>query len=125
MFLTRSAAAWFVSGMMISGLLILPSSCEYDSIEKLYPNCDTLGITYNGFVKELVSNQCISCHDGNATVKLNTYDNLKIWVDNGKFYKSVSYSYPPTGRNMPPGEKLDACSILKLQAWVHSGAPEN
>lgn len=112
---------------LLSGL----SGCYYDIEAELYPltnsACDTTGVTYNGTVAPLMQSQCVSCHNASfasGNIALDTYTGVKTSALNGSLYGSINYSggFSP----MPQGgNKMNACSIKKIKAWVDAGAPNN
>lgn len=89
--------------------------------------CDASNTTYSGFVKKIVENNCVGCHKGNAAsggIKLDTYDNLLINVNNGKFFGSLNWDYGYV--KMPYNQnKFDSCSIKKIKNWIDNGAKNN
>ena len=118
----------------IFSILILSaiiSGCYYDIEEELYGGagpCDTSNTTYSGtIVPILQGGGCMGCHSGasaSGNIRLDSYTNLKIQADNGRLYGAVNHSagYAP----MPQGgNKLLACDINKIKAWIDSGSPNN
>lgn len=107
------------------------SSCYYDIEEDLFPGngaCDTNGVTYTATVlPALQSNGCLGCHSGSApsgNIPLDGYNNVKAAAMNGKLYGTISYAagYSP----MPQGgNKMSACNINRIKAWIDAGAPNN
>ena len=69
-------------------------SCYYDVEEELYPassavQCDTLNSTYTLKVLPIISTYCYNCHGGTSNqgnVNLDGYNNLKVYVNNGKLF---------------------------------------
>lgn len=105
-------------------------ACYYDKEEELYPNqsqCDTLNVTYSGFVATLMQNYCNNCHSAtspSAGVNTATYSTLAVIAANGKL-KGVIF-HEPGFSPMPKGQSiLDACSRKKVQAWVNAGYLNN
>jgi mono/diheme cytochrome c family protein len=105
------------------------SGCYYDVEEELYPGsvCDTADVTYSLTVSPVLSANCTVCHATGSTlgggVVLDTYAGVKTYADNGKLVAAIKHesSYP-----MPKnGNKLDDCSISKIDKWVRDGAPNN
>jgi hypothetical protein len=107
------------------------SSCYYDKEEDLFPAngaCDTGGVTYLSTVLPLLqSNACLSCHSGGApsgNISLDGYTNVKTVALNGKLYGTISHAagYSP----MPQGgNKMNACNINRIKAWIDAGVPNN
>jgi hypothetical protein len=75
----------------------------------------------------MLENRCYKCHGeglnlGNVT--LEGYDNLRRFVDNGRFFGAVRHEagFSP----MPQNEMmLSDCNITKIEAWIAEGAPNN
>ena len=122
------------AGLSSLFLLLLITSCYYDSKEYLFPTinstCDTTNITFSGSVQPILSDHCYTCHStstaGNfgGSIKLENYADVVIQADNGKLLGSVSHAsgYFP----MPQGAAmLDDCTISVIRIWVQSGSPDN
>lgn len=110
-------------GIIIFGL----QSCYYDNEEYLYPQsgpCDTLNVTYSGFVAPLLSSQCNSCHNSSspaAGISTDNYSDLKIIIDNGRLWGSISHA---DGFSKMPKDRpqLSDCDLLKINTWIGNGA---
>jgi hypothetical protein len=118
-------------------IMILLSTCYYDSQEYLFPKinnqCDTTGTIHFSSVDSVLQNGCVSCHNlstASGGVNLDGYSNV--------------YTYSTTLRNntpilvgairrmsgfyaMPllPAAPLDECSIRKIEIWIEQGAQNN
>ncbi|MCF8227301.1 MAG: hypothetical protein K9G58_06370 [Bacteroidales bacterium] len=111
--------------MMVGGMM---TSCYYDNEEELYPTgqiCDTTEITFSGDILSMADNFCQSCHSGatpSGNLNLETYDQISAAAE--KMYERIS---KPVGdpQLMPPGQKLDDCTIKKLKIWIEEGKPNN
>jgi len=110
--------------------MIVLAGCYYDKEDLLYPqsNCDTANSTYLTAVQPALQTYgCIGCHSGSApsgNILLNTYANVKTYVQNGKLYGSITHSagYSP----MPQGgNKMNTCVINKIRTWIDAGALNN
>ncbi|MCO6488523.1 MAG: hypothetical protein J5I98_08905 [Phaeodactylibacter sp.] len=105
------------------------SSCYYDVEEELYPeiDCDTQGVTYSGTIQPLLSENCLVCHSAavnTAGITLEGYDKLKTQVDNGRLLGAIRHQ--PGFSPMPQGAaQLPECDIMKIEAWISNGAPNN
>ncbi len=88
-------------------------------------SCDTTGvITYQNQIATLISKNCISCHIGaNASkgILLDTYANVKAYLDNGKLLAAVK----GTTIQMPPGYKITTCELREIELWKANGAIQN
>ena len=107
--------------------IVLLQSCYYDVEEELYPatSCETDNMSYqNDILPLLTSNGCIGCHGDLATLDLNGYNDIKIYVDNGSLLGSIKHE--SSFRAMPDNQpKLDQCTIAKIESWILNGAPNN
>lgn len=108
---------------------ILISGCAYDVEEELYPTieCQTDDVTYSAEVLNIISSNCFGCHDAAANfgnITLETYDDLKKYVDNGLLLGSIKHEsgFSPMPKNAPA---LLDCEIEKIEAWINDGAPNN
>jgi hypothetical protein len=104
-------------------------SCYYDVEDDLRKDgdCITTTITYSDDIVALVSNRCYKCHAANlnlGNVTLEGYSKIKLYVDNGRLLGAVrrENGFSP----MPQNEAmLPDCDIMKIEAWINSGAPNN
>ena len=113
--------------VLFFSLLIL--SCSYDKEENLFPNnnCVTTNVTYSKFVSNYVNRLCVGCHSSaspSGGIVLDNYNDVKKYVDNGRFIGSIRHDngYERMPQSMPKSPK---CDIDKLEAWITSGAPNN
>ncbi|HPG11953.1 MAG TPA: hypothetical protein PLU37_10505 [Chitinophagaceae bacterium] len=115
-----------IIGIAISVLIL--AGCYRDNEETLYPStgtCDVSNVTYQQTVAPALQQYgCTSCHGGSApsgNISLTSYDAVRIVALNGKLYGSINhnagYSAMPKG-----GNKMNACTINKIKAWVDAGA---
>jgi mono/diheme cytochrome c family protein len=114
--------------------VLIASGCYYDNEEDLYPvqpgdalACDTVDVSYAGFVQPLMEQQCTSCHSGSfpsGNIALATYEQVVAQANNGKLYGSMAhldgYSQMPKS-----GNKLPDCDLDKLKSWIDAGASQN
>lgn len=89
--------------------------------------CDTTNVTYSGFVAPLLSNTCVGCHSGPAPsggISLNTHAGVQAVAQNGRLLGAITWA--AGYQQMPRGSsKLAPCTIDKIKAWIHDGAPNN
>lgn len=113
-------------------LTLTVTACYYDSEEELYPgtsggNCDTANITFSGTIQPILASNCNSCHNAsmaNGGVITDNYNSLIVHVNSGVFGKAVNHQLGavPMPQNSP---KLPQCELLKINAWINAGAPNN
>jgi hypothetical protein len=100
------------------------SSCYYDSKEVLYPNfkCDTINVTYNKNIAVIMDSYCTGCHSGSnpqGSVSLTTYEEVKTQEP------FIDAAIKHTGsKPMPPGGKIDDCSLSQWNIWTSTQMPE-
>lgn len=115
----RAAIGW---GTILA--LVTFVSCKRDKPAPTAPNCpgvDTLRITYQGYVADVMRQHCTSCHGGrspSAGLALETYAQVRASAESGQWYKAMSRG------QMPPSGKLDDCTLAKLKRWIDLGYPE-
>lgn len=112
---------------LLFGVLFLVQACYYDVEQELYPSggCDTADMSYTNDIFPILQDKgCISCHGDLASLDLNGYNDLKIYVDNGRLFGSINHD--AGFRPMPDFQpKIDQCSIDKIKSWIDAGAPNN
>lgn len=115
-------------------LVLIVSTCYYDSEEFLFPQindqCDTLNITFINSVAPMLDNSCLSCHANSVAasfggnIRLENYADVKVQADNHKLLGSVAHEngYSPMPMGTP---KLENCKITTIRIWVNAGALNN
>jgi hypothetical protein len=121
--------SWSLFGASLVTVLataILPTSCTTNKADT-YTLCDTNSVTYSQTITSILNPSCNVCHSGaspSANINLATYDDVKIYVNNGSFLGCIvhdaNYSPMPKG-----GSKLDDCKIAQIKKWISAGAPNN
>jgi len=110
-------------------LIAMLSRCTYNVEEELYPktDCDTDNISYSIDVVPILQNNCYECHSeavNQAGITLEGYNNLKTYVDNGRFLGAIKHE--PGFSPMPQGRpQLPDCQIAKIEQWILDGAQNN
>ncbi len=115
--------------VLVLGLVL--GSCFYDKEEELYgltPACETGVVTYSGTVNSLLQQYgCLGCHGSPApsgNVNLQGHANAQAIALSGRLFGAISHS--PGFKAMPQGgNKMNACDIKKIKAWIDAGAPNN
>ena len=112
-------------------LLLLLSGCYYDKEELLYGvnlPCDTASVTFSATVNSILDrNNCLNCHSGNnpsANINLQGYANARAAAGGGRLIGSINHAagFSP----MPQGgNKMSACDINKIKAWIDGGMINN
>ena len=118
-----------IKGMILGAMFL--TSCYYDVEEVLYPptNCQTSNMSLQNNIQPILDRNCYICHSTvqgiyNGNVILEGYDNLKVYVDNGKLLGSIKHAsgFKQMPQNAP---KLGDCDIAKTEQWILDGALNN
>lgn len=101
--------------------------CTNFEEDTILDNCDTTKFKFQDDIKPLIDGDCVACHSGTSAsggVKLETYTEVKVSVDNGKLSASVNHEIGTSA--MPQGAtKWDDCKLDKLRKWIEDGAQNN
>lgn len=119
--------------IILSALAVISlHSCYYDNEEYLYPeqpggNCDTVNVSYASVVAPIMAANCNACHGAAApsgNIITSSYEGIKASVNSGQFWKAINHE---SGASPMPknGNKLPACELKKIKAWIDAGAPQN
>lgn len=121
-----------ISKSLLMALLsvFLFQACTYDNEEDLYPEepeCDLSNVTYSGTVAPILADNCNGCHSSgspSAGVITDNYDDLKVIVDNGRFWGAINHDqgYSAMPQNLP---KLPDCELSQIRTWIDAGALDN
>jgi hypothetical protein len=128
---------------LIPLLIVIPlfSSCYYDNQEVLHPSgttCDTAGIaiSYATDIVPILSASCSinnsSCHNSSTSFRLDTYTGVHdqaVAISSscsGLLVLAIKHQCVAPVDFMPQGgTMLDNCNIMKIEAWVNRGTPNN
>lgn len=107
-------ARWIMQGAMLDG-------CKAAA-------CDTSDIRYTITIRSILLANCITCHDGatpvNGNVDLSTYSAVKSVAESGQLLGSVTHA--PGYAPMPTdSSRLEECDLVRIEAWINAGAPNN
>ena len=122
----------FTALVLLSSLLMLltPTGCYYNNEEDLYgptvnTTCDTTGIRFSVEIADIMAENCNSCHVSTAAtysgIPYETYAQFQEVALNGKLLDRINSQSAP----MPQTGLMAKCNRLKIEAWVHAGAPNN
>ncbi|MBX7183082.1 MAG: hypothetical protein K1X82_13300 [Bacteroidia bacterium] len=89
--------------------------------------CDTNQVSYSQFVAPKLQSFCIGCHSNSSSqggVNLSGYANVMTYAQNGKLMKCINWESGVSA--MPKGaQKLNDCTISKIQSWINQGSLNN
>ena len=124
--------------LLLRGLV----ACKHQHIELIFEptvvgelpdSCRLKTIRYKIDIEPMITTYCVSsvCHGDNAPprgINLSNYDNLITFIkeDSTRFLGTVRhegfYYFMPIERAV---DKLDSCSIRRLETWIRLGMPNN
>lgn len=89
--------------------------------------CDTTAVSFNASVLPILQLHCTGCHSGSnpeGEINYSSYSGVKATVSGGKLLGSIQHAagYFEMPKN---ANKLSACKINTIQAWINAGAPNN
>jgi len=120
----------YVIVLMICLSSLFFTGCYYDVEAELYGSgtCDTTNVNYSGTVTAILNSYgCVTCHSGGAPsggVNLSHYNGVRGKVTDNRLMGAITHS--PGFSPMPQGSnKMSACDINKIKAWIDAGAPNN
>ncbi len=123
-----------ISLLILPVLILFFQGCYYDNEEYLYnvTACDTENMSYANDVWPVISASCNGCHSGASPeggISLENYIDVAassaIGPGNyGSLYGVISHA---SGNSPMPknSDKLPACTISKIMAWIDQGALDN
>ena len=111
------------------------SSCTKTSNNQLISDCNISNMSYSMNVVPILKYNCYTCHSvgnsvGSVGILLDSYQKLKPYTvfDSTKMASILvgNIEHDSGFVAMPyMKQKLDACSINQIVAWVNQGAPDN
>jgi hypothetical protein len=112
-------------------LILISSSCIWENEETLFPDselCDTLEVSYTSDVVPILVNNCYACHS-NANAPsfasgLALEDHPDVSAASPLVLGAIKHAdgFVPMPKD---ADQLDSCSIGVVEAWIHSGSPDN
>lgn len=123
--------------LLLLSFTFLESSCTTDKLPEPEPPalCDTLKVSYNLQVKEIIDNNCstIGCHRGGAVPgNYTSYDNMQPFLTDRDFKRSVVDLRNDPELGMPPNwdtnfgpKDLTQEEFDIIVCWIENGYPED
>jgi mono/diheme cytochrome c family protein len=78
-------------------------------------------------IQPILQASCVSCHNSgfaSGGVILDGYENVKPYAQSGKLSKVINHENGVTAMPMN-ADKLDDCTIKKIDAWIEQGFKDN
>tara|TARA_R110002072_G_scaffold125612_4_gene261834 strand:- start:2343 stop:3056 length:714 start_codon:yes stop_codon:yes gene_type:complete len=88
-------------------------------------SCDSSDLRYNGNIQPIINQNCVNCHGGanpQAGLLLNNYQNVRSAILNNNLREKINDEANFTV--MPPGGKMNACDLERMNAWINASYPE-
>ncbi|MCF8272713.1 MAG: hypothetical protein K9I95_02675 [Flavobacteriaceae bacterium] len=89
------------------------------------PDPDPTSVTYNGTIKNIINNNCNSCHgsptSNSAPMSLTTYSQVKSAVETRGLISRINNTANP----MPQSGLMSQTNRNLIQQWVDQGFLEN
>lgn len=104
-------------------LAFIISSCSSGSEDPILDPLPNSNVTYTATIKQIIDNNCISCHAdppvNGAPTSLNTYQNVKDAVMSSNLIARVENGSMP-----PQGADLTATQVQSIKDWQSGGFKE-
>lgn len=113
----------------IVAILFLSIACKKktsvaDNPSSSVVNCnDTVNVSYLKQVKPIINANCVRCHDASTSQNFTTYASTKPFAEFGTLEGCITGD--PNYTLMPPGNKMDSCSIRIIKQWIKQGYKNN
>jgi hypothetical protein len=123
----------FFSSLLI---MVLVSTCYYDSQEFLFPQissqCDSTGTISYASVDSILQVNCMSCHDGPSSssgLDLSGYEGVHTYATTlrsgtpilqGALRRMNGFQPMPQA----PAPALDVCGVRIIELWIEQGAQQ-
>lgn len=89
--------------------------------------CDTTNLSYANSIVPILQSNCTGCHNNNLSsggVNFATHAQTVIAASSGHLLGAVKHQIGFVA--MPQGgNRLDSCSIAKIELWIQKGLPNN
>lgn len=89
--------------------------------------CDTIALSFTTDILPIFNTNCKICHSGatpSANISLSNYSEISTYALNGKLVCVINWNSGCV--RMPSGgNKLNACSISQIEAWINQGIKNN
>ncbi len=100
---------------------------EQGALNNRCDDCNTTSVKYSVQVTSVLNKNCNACHSAsaaNGNVVLDSYSEVKKYVDNGKLIGTINHK--AGYKAMPPsGTKMTDCNLRTIQIWIDNGAQNN
>ena len=101
-------------------ILLMVIACKKNEFKNL--DCSTIDSKYSTSISGIISANCTTsgCHNGASSFDLRTYNQVKPFIDNGKFNDEVIKR-----KSMPKGKSLSQDELNRIKCWLDQGGPNN
>lgn len=105
---------------------LIATSCSKTELDKPADDPDPPSedkAVYDPTIAAIFNTNCVNCHGGNTTnvgVTLTNYDEVKLFVNNGRVLKAMTRASNP----MPPSGRLSDDIVNLIKKWKDDGFPK-
>jgi len=95
-----------------------------EDVEPITTNSTSDTITYQSHIKNIISNNCLSCHSGSTpqgNLLLENYDQVRSASENGTLIQRINDVSNP----MPTTGLMPSSTRVVFDEWVQNGYLEN
>lgn len=95
-----------------------------EDVEPITTNSTSDTITYQSHIKNIISNNCLSCHSGSSpqgNLLLENYNQVRSTSENGTLIQRINDVSNP----MPTSGLMPASTRALFDEWVQNGYLEN
>lgn len=114
--------------ILLTGILFIACGDDDPETDPETMDCESADLTYNNDIAAIINSSCAAtnaCHGANtsSTFPLDTYNNVIDAPGFDRISGTINHEsgFSPMPRN---GNKLDDCTIEKIDQWINDGAPE-
>lgn len=118
--------------LAFTAFFVLTVSCTYNNAQDLYGGavlpCDTSAITFSQDISEILTQQCLSCHNNTnpiAGLSLEGHAKASAAAVLYTFMNRIERSAGDVLLMPQNGPPLSDCDQSKLRAWIAEGVPDN
>jgi len=89
--------------------------------------CDTSNLSYSGHILPVLQANCLGCHNNSLSsggINLATHAQTVAVATSGRLVGAIKHQTGFVGMPLS-GNRLDSCSIAKIELWIQKGLPNN
>jgi len=114
--------------ILLSGLLFVACGDDDPEPDPETMDCESTDLTYTNEIAAIINSSCattVACHAANTSITfpMDTHDSVTNSPRFDRISGTINHEsgFSPMPKN---GNKLDDCTIEKIDQWINDGAPE-